>query len=96
MKTKRNLISHRAEWEAPVSETFAAASEKIAGGVDPFTTVFEAPFEPITTLTLSPRKGAPIRVHNTHGRIDEEAFAAIEEDLKTLGIHPAISSPDSS
>ena len=72
--------------DVSISPTFDAASQAIANGADPFHTVFEATSEPITTLRLS--RKLPIRVHNTHGRIDEEASRAALEDLITLGIAP--------
>lgn len=74
------------EWDIPISHTFHSASKAIAKGANPFYTVFEATSEPITTLNLS--RKLPIRVHNTHGRTDEEAARATLEDLITLGIAP--------
>lgn len=90
MAPKRSPTSRRAEWEASVSETFAAASEKIAAGVNPFETiVFEASSNDIGTLTLSTNKGKPVKVHDTGGRIpDEHTMAAVTADAKKLGIFP--------
>lgn len=86
-KPPNQKMGAKERWgDVDMSPEFDKASQAIASGANPNITVFEARFEPITTLTLS--RKLPIRVHNTHGRTDEEASRAALEDLIALGIIP--------
>lgn len=81
------------ERDFATSQTYAEAMDEIASGADPFaqpdTTVFQAAPPPLTIAVVRTRRDRPIRVTETHGRIDEKAAQATLANLKKLlGFEP--------